>query len=122
MKPIKIKTILSYVPEFVFLIMAFVWFMDNFMATPSHINYFMIAIAAFIIALLVFRIKALAFILAVVLGLGSIYMLFAVFSEFNEFQKGDPAGLKLLITGLAIFIGLTSMAIIMPVKYFSEKR
>lgn len=121
MKVIRLKTILSYLPEISFLLMAIYWFIDNLMATPTHINYLMIVIALFVVAQMVWRIRTFAYILSVLLGLGSLYMILAVFSEFSEFPKGDPRGIKFLLTGTSIFIVLAAMAIVMPFKYFYRK-
>jgi hypothetical protein len=111
----KLKTILSYLPEASFLVVALFWFIDNLLA--SHVNFFMVVIMALVAILLIWRIKALAVSLSVCLGIGSFYMLLAVVSEFQEFPIGDPNGLKLLVIGLLIFIALMAMSFTMPLKY-----
>jgi hypothetical protein len=55
--------------------------------------------------------------LSIIYGFFSIYMLLAVFSEYTEFPAGDPAGIRLLMTGFLIFGGIGLLAFIMPWKY-----
>lgn len=122
MKPINVKKILSYLPEVSILAIALGWFIENILATPSYFNYLMLAIIVLISALIIWRIKAFAITLSVLIGLGSFYMLLAVLSEYSEFPKGDPDGHKLLFTGLLIIASLITMSIIMPIKYLSKSK
>ncbi len=61
-----------------------------------------------------------AWVFSVILGFGSIYMILAVLSEFNEFQPDDPKGTQLLITGLLIFGISAIFAFAMPWKYMKR--
>ena len=122
MKVTRFKTLLSYLPEASFIVMALVWFLDNLLASPSYFNIPMLGIIVFIVALVIWRIKAFAITLSAILGLASFYMILAVISEFNEFPKGDPESYKLLITGLAIFLSLVAMSVVLPIKYFRKPR
>lgn len=122
MRAINLKSIISHIPEISFLLMAIYWFLENLMASPSNINYFMLAVLLFVSALMIWRIRVFALILSIILGIGSLYMLLAVVSEFKEFPKGSPEGIELLITGSLIFLVLAGMAIWMPIKYLRESK
>jgi predicted ferric reductase len=115
MNTTKLKTTLQYLPEVAILLFSIGWAIGN------TVNYVAIGIIAVILTLLIWKNKILAIVLSVVLGLGSLYMLLALASEYSEFPKGDPAGTKLLLVGSLIFLSLLAMSIIMPFKYFSRK-
>ncbi len=121
MNNIQFKKILSYLPEVSFLGVALYWFIDNLLVSPHYINYPILIVILFIVALIIWKIKAFAITLSAVLSIGSLYMILAVISEYKEFPTGDPDGYKLLFTGLAIFISLIGMSVLMPFKYFKKR-
>lgn len=121
MKAIPFKKILSYLPEASMLGVGLYWFIDNLLVSPSYINYPILAVILFVLVLIIWRVKAFAITLSVLLSLGSLYMVLAVISEYREFPSGDPDGKRLLFTGLAIFLSLIVMSAIMPIKYFKKK-
>lgn len=116
------KKIASYLPELSIITLASLWFLDNLIGTRSNINYFMIAIIALILILMLWRNRIYAILISIVLGLASFYMVLAVFSEFREFPSGHPDGIQLLVVGLLIFLGLAITAGFMPMKYMNQKK
>lgn len=116
------KKIASYLPELSIITVASLWFLDNLIGTRSNINYFMIAIIALILILMLWRNKIYAIIISIVLGWTSFYMVFAVISEFREYPSGDPDGIKLLVIGLLVFLGLCVTAGFMPMKYMKQNK
>ncbi len=121
MKKLNFKKHLSYFPEAAILLVALYWFINDLIFSPSYVNYYMIGLAVLILSTVIWRIKAFAVMLSAVLGIGSFYMILAVFSEFTEFHQGDPESIQLLVVGLLIFIPLAAMAVLLPIKYFSSK-
>ncbi len=121
METSKLKKVLHHIPEVLILLVALYWFLDNLLATPSHVNYFMLAVIAFVSALIVSRNKIMALLLSLIIGVGSLYMLLAVFSEYHEFPKGDADGLKLLLVGVSMFVLTLSASIFIPIKYFKKQ-
>lgn len=117
-----IKKLASYLPELSIITVAILWFFNNLMGTKSNINYFMIAIIALILILMLWRNKVYAIIISIVLGWASFYMVFAVISEYREFPSGHPDGIQLLVVGLLIFLGLAITAGFMPMKYMNQKK
>ena len=114
------KLALSYVPEISILAIAISWIVaDFFMGTTSALNYVLLGVIVFIAVMIKWKIKALAISFAVILGIGSLFMLLAVLSEFREFPQGDPEGLKLLLIGSSIFIGTLVISVWMPQKYIA---
>ncbi len=59
----------------------------------------------------------LSIIISGILGFGSFYMLWAVYSEYRDFAAINPKALILLIGGVIIFVFLIIMSFIMPLKY-----
>ena len=59
---------------------------------------------------------ALALWLAVILGLGSAYMILAAYSDLRKITHTDESYLYILFA-LFFFMGLTAIAISMPFKY-----
>jgi len=110
---------LYYIPEVIILIVAIYWFLDGLLGS-SYINYFMLGIIAFILGLIILRNRFMALTISVIIGLGSIYMMLAVLSEYNKFSTGNTEGLKLLLIGSSAFIVTLIMSIILPVKYFKK--
>lgn len=121
MRTINFKKTLSYIPEVSLLIISLFWFFESLIRT-SEVNYLMILLTLAVAAIMIWRIKSLALILSAVLALVSLFMLLAVFSEFNEFPKGSAEGTKLLLTGSLIFTTLLGMSALMPIKYFAKKK
>ncbi len=122
MKTPKVKRVLSYLPEILILLTAVYWFADNLSAPSSRINYLMIGIILFISGLLILKNKTMALFLSLALGVGSIYMLLAVLSEYKEFPAGSPEGLKLLLIGTLLFSIILLSAVFLPIKYFRNNK
>jgi polyferredoxin len=59
--------------------------------------------------------------LSILLGVGGLFMILAVLSEYSEFPAGDTEGLKLLLIGVLLFVILTVMAFILPRKYLCRQ-
>ncbi|MDR1525245.1 MAG: hypothetical protein LBS79_08360 [Tannerella sp.] len=119
MKKVNVRKVLSYLPEMSVLLVAICWFVDNLLGAFA-VNGYALGMIGVMLALLIRRSRVLAVVLSVITGLGSVYMLLAVLSEFHEFPDGDPTGMQFLVTGGLIFISLGIMAVLMPWKYFRE--
>jgi hypothetical protein len=123
MKISKLKPALSYIPEISIFVIAISWIVsDFFMGITSAVNYFLFGVIVFLGVMIKWKIKAFVISFAVLLGIGSLFMLLAVLSEFREFPQGDSEGLKLLLTGSSIFIGTLVISVWMPQKYFSPTK
>ena len=123
MKISNLKSALSYIPEISIFAIAISWLVsDFFMGITSAVNYFLLGVIVFLAVMIKWKIKAFAISFAILLGIGSLFMLLAVLSEFREFPQGDSAGLKLLLIGSSIFIGTLVISIWMPQKYFSPTK
>lgn len=116
-----INRLLRYAPELMLSTVSLYWFIDNLIGAGS-VNYLMLAVIAAVVTLIVWRSMALALVVSSILGLGSLYMLLAVFSEAHEFRSGDPDGTRLLLTGSLVFITTLAMAILLPQKYLSKPK
>ena len=106
-----------YFPEVLLILLSIYWFLDGI---NTQINYFAIGLFAIVSTLVLWKNKALAILLAALLGLGSLWMILAVWSEYLEFPKGSPEGVKLLVIGMFIFLVSFACAIVMPVKYLKK--
>ncbi|WP_350455815.1 hypothetical protein, partial [Macellibacteroides fermentans] len=100
---------------------AIYWFLDGLLAT-SNINYLMLAVILFMSLLVILKNKTMALFASLLIGVGSLYMIFAVLSEYSEFPRGDANGFKLLLTGAIIFLSTLLISILLPIKYFKRKQ
>ena len=120
MKKMNLIKGIQYVPEVFIVLVAMYWFLDGLLAT-SYINYLMLAVILFMSLLVILKNKTMALFASLLIGIGSIYMIFAVLSEYSEFPRGDANGLKLL-TGAIIFLSSLLISILLPIKYFKRKQ
>lgn len=112
---------IQYIPEVFIVLVAIYWFLDGLLTT-SYINYLMLAVILFMSLLVILKNKTMALFASLLIGLGSLYMIFAVLSEYSEFPRGDANGLKLLLTGAIIFLSTLLISILLPIKYFKRKQ
>lgn len=82
----------------------------------------MLAVILFMSLLVILKNKTMALFASLLIGIGSLYMIFAVLSEYSEFPRGDANGLKLLLTGATIFLSTLLISILLPIKYFKRKQ
>ena len=121
MKKMNLIKGIQYIPEVFIVLMAIYWFLDGLLAT-SNINYLMLAVILFMSLLVILKNKTMALFASLLIGVGSLYMIFAVLSEYSEFPRGDSNGLKLLLTGAIIFLSTLLISILLPIKYFKRKQ
>ena len=121
MKKMNLIKGIQYIPEVFIVLMAIYWFLDGLLAT-SNINYLMLAVILFMSLLVILKNKTMALFASLLIGIGSLYMIFAVLSEYSEFPRGDANGLKLLLTGATIFLSTLLISILLPIKYFKRKQ
>ena len=121
MKKMNLIKGIQYIPEVFIVLMAIYWFLDGLLAT-SNINYLMLAVILFMSLLVILKNKTMALFASLLIGVGSLYMIFAVLSEYSEFPRGDANGLKLLLTGAIIFLSTLLISILLPIKYFKRKQ
>ena len=121
MKKMNLIKGIQYIPEVFIVLMAIYWFLDGLLAT-SNINYLMLAVILFMSLLVILKNKTMALFASLLIGIGSLYMIFAVLSEYSEFPRGDANGLKLLLTGAIIFLSTLLISILLPIKYFKRKQ
>ena len=112
---------IQYIPEVFIVLGAIYWFLDGLLTT-SYINYLMLAVILFMSLLVILKNKTMALFASLLIGIGSLYMIFAVLSEYSEFPRGDANGLKLLLTGAIIFLSTLLISILLPIKYFKRKQ
>ena len=121
MKKMNLIKGIQYIPEVFIVLVAIYWFLDGLLAT-SYINYLMLAVILFMSLLVILKNKTMALFASLLIGIGSLYMIFAVLSECSEFPRGDANGLKLLLTGAIIFLSTLLISILLPIKYFKRKQ
>lgn len=120
METLNLKRVAQFVPEMLLLAVALFMTVENLLVN-SIVNYPMLLLIAFVSIMLLFRNKYMALLTSVAIGVGSLYMMLAVLSEYNEFPKGDTNGLVLLLVGLSICLAAFVLAAIMPIKYFKKE-
>jgi hypothetical protein len=132
MNKIKLKSTLKFWQEIVFIISIGILVcgitINNSASFQHIINIVFYCIFVSLLVCLVgqfyWKSLVLGILLSIVLGLGSIYMIFAVLSDLAKISNVEVGGFQTkvgLIFGLFLFIGLTVTAITMPVKYDKKK-
>ncbi|MDH6535325.1 hypothetical protein D0T51_09115 [Parabacteroides sp. 52] len=122
---VKLRFIWTFLPEITISTLALLGIMDFIIAlfkdciTPLlYVSlFFWIIILASHIGQFFWKNLTVSMVSSILFGLGSLYMVLAVVSEYSEFPAGDPEGLRLLLVGISLFGGLAIMAFIMPWKY-----
>lgn len=96
------KKVISFFPEVLVLLLSIYWFIDNFL--PNHfVNFISLAAIIVMVFQLKFQFKFIGVVLATSICFFSLYMVFAVFSEFNDFKVINSEAVQLLIIGLLLF-------------------
>jgi len=105
------KEILKKSPEILLIIGVLVFWFETTLFNP-------IAITLLILLALSLRKenKIIKMVTSIIFGLLSVFMLFAVISEFSEFETGSSEGLKLLFIGSSIFIVTLVLSVIIGMK------
>ncbi|MCF6130805.1 hypothetical protein [Flavobacterium wongokense] len=113
------KKYLLLLPEIIIVILSAYWFLDNYLGR-NVINPFALAVFFILLFQVIFQNKFIGMFLATITALFSIYMVFAVMSEFREFSSFTPEARNLLIFGLTFCILLFASSIIMIYKFLSK--
>ncbi len=116
MNTTRLKKGISYLPEASILSLSGIWFFSNLPA----VNYPILGIMLLILVSLIWKVKTTAIISAFLIGLGSIYMMLATWSEYRNVIDAGESDPKLLIWGLSLFTFTLIMGIFLPFKYFKE--
>ena len=111
------KKVLNKLPEILLLIaVLFYWNETSILLNP---------IAILLLLLISFSIftknKLVKILTSVIFSLLSLYMIFAVISEYREFDIGSSEGTKLLVIGSLIFVTTFLSSVIMGVRCFISK-
>ena len=117
MNTIKLKTAIKYSPEVIFLL-----FFIGASIGGNKFSYLGIVPSIVLLILIIWKNRFLALTLSILFGLGSLWMLLAAASEYKEFPQGDPAGIRLLLTGSLLSLFALTMSIAMPFKYFLKNK
>jgi len=97
-----LKKALAHSPELFFILAGIIGFIGE-LAGTGKISYAGLALMAVFLLQLKFQNKIAGYIIGFVLALVCFYMLFAVYSEFSEFETTTTEAIKMLATGWALF-------------------
>ncbi|MFY0674053.1 MAG: hypothetical protein JXQ87_11635 [Bacteroidia bacterium] len=113
----KVKSLFLILPEYLLLIaVVFYWISAGLLINPIAI-----ALMAIIIIQIIAKNRILGLAIPGVLILVCVYMLLALFSEFNEFSTFNEAAQKLLVVGLTYFVSTIAVSTVMIYKYAQAK-
>lgn len=96
------KSLLTNLPEIFFIGLGGSWFLEN-LYSSNHVNYVALLIVWLLFLQLIYRNRLAGIIYGNILGLFSLFMLGAVYSEFLEFETITTNAIMLLAVGGAIF-------------------
>ncbi|MGV3697199.1 hypothetical protein [Flavobacterium sp.] len=110
---------LLLLPEIVIVILSGFWFLENYFSN-GHVNPFALSLFFILLFQIIFQNKFIGMFLATVTALFSIYMVFAVLSEFREFPSVTSEAAQLLVVGLLLCMLLFTSSITMIYKFLSK--
>ncbi|MNK17090.1 hypothetical protein D3C87_352730 [compost metagenome] len=114
------KKLLRFIPELFFIISGLSTIIGDYLVSET-INKVIIVVVFLFLLQLVFQKRVVGLVLGAVFGLIALYMMFAVLSEFHEFETFSTEAFQLLAIGLGIFgIGFL-MAFAMIYKFSVTK-
>ncbi|QYJ68412.1 hypothetical protein [Flavobacterium litorale] len=96
------KSLLTNLPEIFFIGLGGAWFLENLYAS-SHVNYVALLTVWLLLLQLIYKNRLAGIIYGNILGLFSLFMLGAVYSEFLEFETITTNAIMLLVIGGALF-------------------
>ncbi|MCB0736389.1 MAG: hypothetical protein KDC92_02665 [Bacteroidetes bacterium] len=112
-----LKSHLFSLPEYLLLIaVLFYW-----VSTAIILNPVAIVLAGILVFQLFTKNRIVGIVIPSILILISLYMLLALFSEFNEFETINAQALKLLAMGLTLFLGTITASVSMLYKYVVDE-
>lgn len=96
------KSLLTNLPEIFFIGLGGAWLLEN-LYSGGHVNYVALLTIWLLLLQLVYKNRLTGIIYGNILGLFSLYMLGAVYSEFLEFETITTNAVMLLVVGGGIF-------------------
>lgn len=96
------KSLLTNLPEIFFIGLGGAWLLEN-LYSSSHVNYVALLVIWLLFLQLIYKNRLTGIIYGNILGLFSLYMLGAVYSEFSEFETITVNAIMLLVIGGGIF-------------------
>lgn len=113
------KKYLLFLPEVVIILLSGYWFLENYFSN-NHVNPFALTVFFILLFQIVFQNKFIGMFLATITALFSVYMVFAVISEFREFTAFTGEAAKLLVFGLLFCLLLFTSSVTMIYKFVSK--
>ncbi len=96
------KSLLTNLPEIFFIGLGGAWFIEN-LYSGNHVNYIALLIIWLLFLQLIYKNRLTGIIYGNLLGVFSLYMLGAVYSEFTAFETINANAIMLLAVGGGIF-------------------
>lgn len=112
-----LKRIVTGYPEFYFIVLVLL----SGYSFPLHFNVLSLVLAAIIIFQIIFQNEVSGIIMAGLFALVNLYMLFALISEFREFQTVNVSGIQLLAVGLLLIMLTFIACFLLVLKYTREE-
>jgi hypothetical protein len=113
------KKYLLLLPEIIIVILSAYWFLDNYLGRDV-INPFALSVFFILLFQVIFQNKFIGMFLATITSLFSVYLVFAVISEFREFPSVTNEAIRLLLFGLLFCLLLFASSVIMIYKFLSK--
>jgi asparagine N-glycosylation enzyme membrane subunit Stt3 len=110
------KKALTILPELLLLGLSTYWFLENWFGN-KYFNSFALVVMLVLIFQIFFQNRYIAFTLAALIAVFSIYMVFAVISEFHDFPSVTSEALQLLSVGLFFCFMLFSSSFFLVYKF-----
>ena len=114
------KKIINIIPEAFFIGVGITWLLGDYQS-GSTINYFALLVTWLMFLQVFYKNRILGLVYGNVLGLVSIYLLAAMYSEFKAFEVFSMESVKMIAFGSGVIIAGLVMSIAMVYKFAIAK-
>ncbi|WP_297332912.1 hypothetical protein [Flavobacterium sp.] len=115
------KRLFKNLPEIFFIGLGTAWAAENYLAS-GHINYIAILLSWLLFLQLIYKNRVAGIIYGNILGIFSLYMLGAVYSEFRDFETTTTEAWALLFFGISVFGTAVFMSGKMLYRYLTTNK
>lgn len=117
----RIKKILSYLPEVVFLLFSLTWIFDLSQGFCTWVTWITIGWSALLIVMILFRSRLFATLSALVSGMVSFSLLLVVLNGLDKVFTGDSISVWQWVAYVVMCLGMMALSFIMPWKYIFKE-
>ena len=116
------RLIKNWTPEVYFILFAIWWASDSYTNWDGYIHYPAVILVSILTLQFLINSRMVGLILSGLLGLVSIYLIFALLSDFAKDPILDMPGIRFLIIGGLLIAANITMSVLMFRKYYKNTK